>query len=298
MKKFDLVRSLLYVPTYNEKYMLSAFQSEADVLILDLEDSVPFSQKVMARENLLKIANEATRFNGHIIVRLNSLADPEQVIEDLKYINIDSVNGFMLPKVNNAEDLLTYEHLIKQQFGENELYFIPLIETSLVILYLKEIAEFKRVKGLAFGGEDYITDLHGKHGKSTAIFEFARVQIVNAARAFGKKTIDTPFLALDDHAGFMAATENASELGFDGMQCIHPSQLQRLNQLLTPDEVEYEHSIKIVSKIDEAKQSGKGVIIFNGKMIGPPMVKRAQNIINSYELIQAKKNFFTGGLGN
>lgn len=295
MTKFDLMRSFLYVPAYNEKYVLSALQSEADVVILDLEDSVPFSQKEQARENLIKAIAESENFNGHIIVRLNSLEAQEQVLEDLKFIDIHSVDGFMLPKVNNVKDLVMYERLIDQQFGENDLYFIPLIETALVMLHLKEIAQFTRVKGLAFGGEDYITDLHGKHGKSKTIFEFARAQIVIAARAFNKIAIDTPFLALDDHVGFMNAIENANELGFDGKQCIHPSQLQRLNQALTPNEEEYKQSLKIVSKIDEAEEHGKGVVIFNGKMIGPPMVKRAQNVIKLYESIQMKKIYLERG---
>ena len=295
MVKFDLMRSYLYVPAYNQKYLTSALQSEADVLILDLEDSVPYSQKGKARETIQKLINEKTKFNGHIIVRLNSLDNEEQVLEDLKYININSIDGFMLPKVNHVDDIKTFENLIEKLLGKNDLYFIPLIETSLVMYHLKDIAAYSCVKGLAFGGEDYITDLHARHGKSTAIFDYARVQIINAARAYGKIAIDTPYLALDDHIGFMSSLENASELGFDGKQCIHPSQLGRLNQTLTPNKIEYEHSLKIVSKIAEAKHSGKGVIIFNGKMIGPPMVKRAENIIKLYESIQEKNRFLQEG---
>lgn len=295
MTKFDLMRSLLYVPAYNEKYLLSALKTEADVVILDLEDSVPYSKKGKARENLKKVSAESENFNGHIIVRLNSLEAHEHVLEDLKFIDIHSVNGLMLPKINNGNDLVMYEELIEQQFGKNNLYFIPLIETALVMLHLKEIAQYPRVKGLAFGGEDYITDMHGKHGKSATIFEFARAQIVIAARAFNKIAIDTPFLALDDHVGFMNAIENANELGFDGKQCIHPSQLLRLNQALTPNEEEYKQSLKIVSKIGEAEEQGQGVVVFNGKMIGPPMVKRAQNLIKLYESIQMKKIYLERG---
>lgn len=295
MTKFDLMRSFLYVPAFNEKYVLSALKSEADVVILDLEDSVPFSQKKQARENLVKATAERGNFNGHIIVRLNSLEAQEQVLEDLKFIDIQSVDGFMLPKINNVDDLVIYEQLIEQQIGENDLYFIPLIETALVMFHLKEIAKVTKVKGLAFGGEDYITNLHGKHGKSNTIFEFARTQILIATKAFNKIAIDTPFLALDDHVGYMNAIENANELGFDGKQCIHPSQLQRLNLALTPNEEEYKQSLKIVSKIVEAENHGKGVVIFNGKMIGPPMVKRAKNVIKLYESIQMKKIYLERG---
>ncbi len=289
MTKFDLMRSFLYVPAYNEKYLFSALKSEADVVILDLEDSVPFFQKKKARENVQKVTTNRSQFNGHIIVRLNSLEAHEQVLEDIKYINTEGIDGFMLPKVNNVNDLLYYEKLINQQLGKNELYFIPLIETASVMNHLTEIAEFPRVKGMAFGGEDYITDLHGKHGKSTTLFEFARVQIIIATRAFGKIAIDTPFLALDDYEGFMESVENAFHLGFDGKQCIHPSQIKRLNKALTPNEEEYKQSLKIKSEIDKAKKSGKGVAIFNGKMIGPPMVKRAKNIINLYESVHTKE---------
>lgn len=289
MTKFDLMRSFLYVPAYNEKYLFSALKSEADVVILDLEDSVPFFQKKKARENVQKVTTNRSQFNGHIIVRLNSLEAHEQVLEDIKYINTEGIDGFMLPKVNNVNDLLYYEKLINQQLGKNELYFIPLIETASVMKHLTEIAEFPRVKGMAFGGEDYITDLHGKHGKSTTLFEFARVQIIIATRAFGKIAIDTPFLALDDYEGFMESVENAFHLGFDGKQCIHPSQIKRLNKALTPNEEEYKQSLKIKSEIDKAKKSGKGVAIFNGKMIGPPMVKRAKNIINLYESVHTKE---------
>lgn len=291
MKKFDLSRSLLYIPAYNQKYILSALKSEADVLILDLEDSVPFSQKRNARKQLKEVSKSLSDFPGQVIIRINSIENESQVIEDLKSVNLNSIDGLMLPKVNNQEDLDYYEKMMFSCLGENSLYFIPIIETALAMFSLDTIARHSRVKSLAFGGEDYLTNIQGKYGKSNTIFDHARMQIILAAKAFGKKVIDTPFLALDDDMRFIDNIKQASELGFDGKQCIHPLQVKIVNQVMSPDEVEYKQSLKIISKINEAKTLGKGVAIFNGKMIGPPMVKRAKAIVQLYDLIEEKVNF-------
>ncbi|WP_413364919.1 HpcH/HpaI aldolase/citrate lyase family protein [Lysinibacillus sp. 3P01SB] len=291
MNKLKLTRSFLYVPAYIESYIDSALASDTDVIILDLEDSVPFFKKEKARKNILNNLLKLSLFKGQIIVRINNLENETEVKKDLNYLKDLQFEGIMLPKINVIEDLEKYDALISEMLNKEDLYYIPLIETALSMIHLDSITKFSKVEGLAFGGEDYITDLQGKHGKTTILFDYARIQIVIAAKAYQKIAIDTPFLALDEHIEFVESVKKASELGFDGKQCIHPSQIHRVNEILTPHEDEYHQAVKIVSKINEAEEKGKGVAIFNGKMIGPPMVKRAKKLITIYEKIKEKSRY-------
>lgn len=282
-----LYRSLLFVPAYNQQFIQSAMKSEADAIILDIEDSVPYHLKNEARNNIANIQQLKGNYTGELIVRVNSLESNEYE-RDFQAIDFTCITTLMLPKIDCKLDLHTYEAKLDEITKKNCL-FLPLIETPKSILNLQAILEHTNVIGIAFGGEDYLTSIHGEHfdGISKA-FDYPKSMVVNCAKAYEKVAIDTPFLKLDNLAGLKADIESSKELGFDGKLCIHPKQAEQINKILTPSIEEVEFSQKIVDSLLKAKEKGKGVTILDGKMIGPPMQKRAMNILRLKEKIQQK----------
>lgn len=287
--KYNLFRSLLFVPAYSERYIKSAFKSETDVVILDLEDSVPISMKNQARENISNIEKYIGAFSGQVIIRINELTDQNEVVKDIKSIN-QYIDGLMLPKIINVDDIYRYETFVRREIENNKLYFIPLIENAKVLFQLENILMNANVRGIAFGGEDFITDINGLHGEESRVFNYPRAQMVIAAKAYGKLVIDTPFLKIDDFAGVERTSVIARELGFDGKLSIHPLHSKKINQIFSPSIEELIHAKKILKLIKDSNLFGKGVAMIDGKMVGPPMEKRARKIVEMDEQIKIKSS--------
>jgi len=295
-KKY-LLRSMLFVPTYKKKFLDKALQTDADALILDLEDSVPNIFKQEARLNVREYLEQG-RFKGvQVFVRLNSI-ESELLLEDLKYVLHNDIDGFMLSKIYTQDDMIYYDKLITQLESENNsaeghFKFIPLIETTSAVMDVYNIAKVsKRTIALAFGGEDFLNDLEGLHGDPPRAFDYPRAAIAIAARAAGIEPIDTPYLAIRDYEGFVKEETISFELGYAGCLVIHPEQIELANICFTPRAEEVELSKQIIKCIEESKEMGSGVAMLGNKMIGPPMEKRARKVIDKMELIRNKSKLY------
>lgn len=280
-----LLRSMLYIPGYKERYLTNVDSLNADAIIFDLEDSVPVIYKEKARENLRYFFNNHQNHRSRFFVRLNSI-ESKMLLEDLKYVMLDSVDGFMLTKIYTENDMVYYDKLFSQLENDNGFYngkfkFVPLIETASAVLDSYKIARStKRNVALAFGGEDFLTDIVGFHGNPPKGLDYARSHIALAARSAGIIPIDTPYLKVKDIDGFNEEERLSFEIGFGGCQCLHPMQVKYANICFWPTEDELREAKLIVDAIDESSSKGSGVAMFEGRMIGPPMEKRARNIIN------------------
>ncbi|MBO5388799.1 MAG: CoA ester lyase [Lachnospiraceae bacterium] len=288
-----LLRSLLFVPAYNKKFLDSSMKQNADALIFDLEDSVPYEYKAQARVVLKDFLNTEDFTNKQIFIRLNPV-ESDLLLEDLKYVVHKNVTGFVLSKIYTAEDIEYYENLISElekqnKMDENKFVFLPLIETTSAVLDVYNIARAStRIVGLAFGGEDFLNDLQGLHGEPPIAFDYPRAKIALAARAAGVLPIDTPYLDLHDDDGYISEEKVSFEMGFAGCLLIHPSQIELANKIFVPTEEEIQRSREIFEAIKEAEKNGSGVAMLNGKMIGPPMRKRAQKVLELVRLIEEK----------
>lgn len=288
-----LLRSLLFVPSYNKKFLDSSLKQNADALIFDLEDSVPYEFKPQAREILKEYLDKEELKTKQIFIRLNPV-ESDMLMEDLKYVLKDNVIGFMLSKIYTSEDIVYYDNLISKlekdnNFQEKKFKFLPLIETTSAVLDVYNIAKASdRIVGLAFGGEDYLNDLQGLHGEPPITFNYPRAKIALAARAAGVLPIDTPYLDLHDDEGYINEESISFEMGFAGCLLIHPSQIELANKTFVPTEEEIQRSIEIFEEIKKAEKNGSGVAMLNGKMIGPPMKKRAQKVLELVKLIEEK----------
>lgn len=285
-----VLRSMLFVPAYNKKFLDSALRKNADALILDLEDSVPEVYKADAREILREYLKKEEFQNRVIFIRLNPI-ESGLLLEDLEVSMNTNVNGFVLSKIYTNEDIQYYDNLISKYEENHEIKkghfkFLPLIETTSAVLDVYNIAKASdRIIGLAFGGEDFLNDLHGIHGEPPRTFDYPRAKIALAARSAGVLPIDTPYLDLHDDDGFIKEESVSFEMGFAGCMLIHPSQIGLANSCFMPCEEEVEKSRRIFAAIREAEKKGSGVAMLDGKMIGPPMRKRAEKVLELIKLV-------------
>jgi citrate lyase subunit beta/citryl-CoA lyase len=296
MKNEYLMRSLLFVPGHNERLMLSASRSEADVLLLDLEDSVqPNNNKQKARETIIKFVNNKS-FNNHLLFPRVNDRESGELLKDLYQLTIDGIHGFMYPKSRTGEDvyfidkiLETIEYEKKYPIGTFKL--IPLIETSSAVLHAEEICKVsKRVIGIAFGSEDFIGDLEGIHDeKSESLFN-PRALIAMAARATNVIPIDTVNIKVHDLNDLEENVRTAKNLGFEGMLCLHPKELEIVHKYYSPTQNEIENAREILELNIKAEKEGKGVAIVNGKFIGPPILISARKVLKKHDLINKKVN--------
>lgn len=294
-RKSLVLRSMLFVPTYKESFIVHGLESDADAIIFDLEDSVPDQFKQQARENIKNFIEMGAFKNKLVFVRINPL-ESHLVFKDLEYILHPDIDGLMLTKIYTADDMIYYDNLFTQLENENNIEhghfcFIPLIETTSAVMNAYNIAKAsRRTIALAFGGEDYLNDLMGLHGEPPITFNYPRAAIALAARAAGMLPIDTPYLILKDAEGFIKEEMISFEMGFAGCLLIHPLQVKLANKCFTPSEEEVERSRQIIEAVKTAKEKGSGVAMLVDKMIGPPMAKRAENVIRLINLIEKKKN--------
>lgn len=285
-----LMRSLMFVPAHNQKLLDSSLHREADVLLLDIEDSVPVDDKQLARDKIKEFVKRPEARGKVIFPRVNDRESGE-LLKDLYQLSIPGITGFMYPKSTKEEDvyfvgklLETIEYEKKIPVGTFKL--IPLIETPGSIVNIKEICTAcTRVVAVAFGCEDYVTDLGGKHDPDGLSIFYARNAIVNAARAAGVLPIDTVHIRVHDLEDLERNLIVSKNLGFEGMLVLNPKELPLVNKYFSPSEEEVAWAKEMVSLTEEAKAEGKGVAVKEGKFIGPPMLKMAERILSKHRKV-------------
>jgi len=288
-KKDTYRRSRLYLPGNTPKLALNAGIHSPDGIILDLEDSVAPSKKFEAAILVRNALRSVDFYGAERMVRINQI--PEG-LDDLKYIVSHNVNLILVPKCESAEQIQQVnqkiEDISKQNIADTKIYLMPIIESAIGVIKAYEIATAaENVVSLAIGLEDYTADLgtqRTKEGKETF---FARCQIVNAARAAGIQPIDSVFSDVSDMEALKQNVLESKSLGFDGMGCIHPRQIEVIHEYFAPNEKEIEKAKKIVNAFHIATEKGLGVVSLGSKMIDPPVVKRAQRTIE--QAIEAGK---------
>lgn len=289
-----LMRSLMFVPAHNQKLLDSYVRRDADVLLLDIEDSVPLCDKQQARDNI-KAFVKREDLNGKLIFPRVNDRESGELLKDLYQLTIEGVAGFMYPKATKGEDIYFLGKLLETIEYEKHIpigtfKIIPLIETAGAIVNIKEICTAcHRVCAVTFGCEDYVTDLRGKHDPDGNSIFFARNEIVNAARSTGVIPIDTVHIKVHDLEDLEMNLKVAKNLGFEGMLILNPKELPLCHQYFSPSEEEVAWAKEMVELADEAVREGKGVAVKEGKFIGPPMVKMARNIMVKHEQIEARK---------
>jgi citrate lyase subunit beta/citryl-CoA lyase len=276
-----LRRSRLYLPGSEPKYFTNASLHGPDAIILDLEDSVHHGEKDAARI-LVRNTLRAVDFGKcERMVRINQLP---MGLEDLAEIVPESPDLVLLPKAELPEQVAETDRMIGELKGRygitRPIWLMPILESALGIENASAIAQAsKNVVALTIGLEDYTADLGVVKTVEGRESLYARSRLVNSSKALGVQAIDSVFGDVADLDGLRRSAENSRALGFEGMGCIHPGQIPVIHAAFAPSLAEIEKAMKIVAAFEEAQQRGLGVVSLGSKMIDPPVVQRAQKLV-------------------
>jgi citrate lyase subunit beta/citryl-CoA lyase len=279
-----LLRSLIFVPGNNPRFLEKAKTLTADIVCFDLEDSVPFEEKKSARNLIKEALAKRSEYRSEVYVRTNSpLSGMTQ--DDLKEIVQKGIDGIVIPKVNNATEIKKMEKVMvglekKRKLKPIEL--IPSIESAGGVVNAYCIASVsKRVSALVFGVFDLLNDLGVEYTKQAEGAKYARAKIPIDAKAAGKYAIDAIWQDLNDETGFEQDCIHAKSLGYVGKSIIHPNQIPVAHKVFHPTSWEIEWARKVIEAYVTARKKKKGATKVEGKMIDEVHFKRATTLLQS-----------------
>ncbi|KAI1659897.1 beta subunit of citrate lyase [Daldinia decipiens] len=288
-----LRRALLYVPASSTRMLYKSLSLSCDTVIYDLEDSVTHYAKIDARDALnqhLSQLTERPASISEIAIRVNNARSP-YLEKDLRLAaSIPLVDTVVVPKVNTIGDLRTVSHFLKNY--ENKYYkeirtkpvrVIALIESARAVMNLSNICQGPRLNGVIFAAEDFALDLSLTRTPDMTEFLYARSAIVTAARVENvPSVIDlacTLYKGGDELAQLEEECRGGKALGFNGKQCIHPSQVKTVQRLFSPTEKEVEWAVRVNIASKKATAAKIGAWTLDNKMIDAPVSARAAEIV-------------------
>lgn len=265
------MRSALFVPLADERFLEKAHERGADALLLDLEDSVPPAQKAAARARLPEAARRLAALGATVMARVNASA--EWLSEDLKAAARSPLAAVFLPKVENPEHVAAAEYLL----AGSSVRLVAMLESPAAVLDAVAISRAgTRLAGLAFGAEDYC-GLLGMPSNQAAL-DWPAQMAATAARARGLAAFGQPgpVAEIADVDGYERLLRRAKAMGFTGTLCIHPKQVAVSNRVYAPTDEEIALAREIVAAFEAALKEGRGAIALHGKMIDAPVVDQAR----------------------
>jgi citrate lyase subunit beta / citryl-CoA lyase len=286
-------RSFLFAPGNVARRVEKALTLEADVVIVDLEDSVAIAEKAATRKHVAAALQRPRRARGY--VRVNAPAT-HFCYADLVETLHGGVDGVLLPKVESAADLHAIDWLMwnlerERGIAEGSIDLMPQIETAAGlhridrVLQARSLRPYKgpwRVKRVAFGAADYAHELSLAVSLEEPELASARDRVVLASRAAGLEgPIDSPWFHFKEPAAFARALERSRRGGFQGRLCVHPDQLGPVNAAYMPSDAELAQAERIVRAFKEAEARGEAAVQVDGQMVDYPVAYRAQALLES-----------------
>ena len=302
-------RCQLFGPGSNTKLFAKMAASDADVINLDLEDSVSPSDKDSARTNIIDAINKIDWNTKTLSVRINSLDTQywyRDVVDLLEQAG-DRLDQIMIPKVGNAADVYAVDALvtaIETAKGRTKpIDFEVIIESAAGLVNVNEIAASSpRMVAMSLGAADYAASmgmqttgiggtqdnyymLHGDTRHYSDPWHLAQTAIVAACRTHGILPVDGPFGDFSDDEGYRAQARRSATLGMVGKWAIHPKQIGLANKVFTPSAEAVAEARDILSAMDDAKARGEGATVYKGRLVDIASIKQAQVIVAQYEMI-------------
>jgi citrate lyase subunit beta/citryl-CoA lyase len=283
MKK-QLRRTMLFCPANKPKHLFTSMIYEPDCIIFDLEDAVPFNEKVAARDLLVEALQVIDYGKSEVFARINALYT-EFGEDDVRALVPAGLKRLRLPMCETVADVQRLDNLLTSLEEQYQLEIGSVkiqcaIETPLGVVNSLAIAKAsKRVVSISFGAEDFTRTLGTERTKAATELFLARSTVALNAKIAGVDAIDTVFSDVKDEEGFIREVESAKNLGFAGKSCIHPSQVALVHQVYTPLKKDIDASLKIVRAAKAANIEKGGVIVVDGKMIDVPVIAKAERII-------------------
>jgi citrate lyase subunit beta / citryl-CoA lyase len=287
-----MFRSLLFVPGNSQKFIEKSKTLDADIICLDLEDSVPPNQKPLAREMIRGALSERKSYHSSsaLYVRINSV-DSGFAVEDLSASVQQGIEGIIVPKVNAEDTIIDTARLVSKLEEERgivkgHIKLIASIETAQGVLNAYDIAKADgRINALLFGVFDFLYDMHLDYVENNGTgYAYARAKLPVDARAAGALAIDAIWQNVDDTEGLKRDTQYARRLGYSGKSIIHPSQIDPVHKIFVPTKTEIEWAKKVVQclapAVENGTATGAGAISLEGRMIDIVHYKLAKSILD------------------
>src|SRR5436305_3586258 len=292
-RKLPVWRSALYVPANVPRFIDGAHKRGADGIIVDLEDSVPLSERAAARRDLQATAENVSRGGTDVIGRINR--PWRQAMRGLEAAISPRIAALAITKVDSPDHIRLIAEVVSELETERGMavgatQFIAMIETPAAWFRMPEIARAdKRIVALTLGGEDFALTM-GMLPTAEALF-MPKQQLAIAARAAGILPLGFIGTVADykDLGAFRETVRRSRRLGFRGASVIHPAQIPILNEEFAPNADDVASARKIVAAYDEAVAAGRGSISVDGKMIDVPVVLRSQEVLAIHQAIRERE---------
>jgi citrate lyase subunit beta / citryl-CoA lyase len=292
-------RSVLAVPASNLGMAEKALASQADAVFLDLEDAVAPDEKAEARGKIVQALQELDWGDRPTLYRSNALDTPyfyRDVIEVVEEAG-DRLDSILIPKVQRPEDLHVAATLLNQTelsagLEPGKIKIEGQIESARGLVSVDGIASATgRLMALHFGPGDFAASVRMPQTSIGVLdewdevypghrFHYAMQRIVVAARAADLRAVDGPVADYRDEDGLRKSCLLARSLGFDGKWCIHPAQIETVNEVFQPTEEETEWAKKVLKAYEEASAAGRGAITLDGQMIDAASIRMARNTLD------------------
>ncbi|MAM61944.1 L-malyl-CoA/beta-methylmalyl-CoA lyase [Maritimibacter sp. UBA3975] len=302
-------RCQLFGPGSNTKLFEKMAASEADVINLDLEDSVSPNDKDSARANVIEAINTLDWGKKTLSVRINGLDTPywyRDVVDVLEQAG-DRLDQIMIPKVGCAGDIYAVDALVtaieRAKGREKPIDFEVIIESAAGLAHVEEIAAASpRLVAMSLGAADFAasmgmqtTGIGGTQENYYMIHEgqkhwsdpwhWAQAAIVAACRTHGLLPVDGPFGDFSDDDGYIAQALRSATLGMVGKWAIHPKQIALANRVFTPTDEAVAEAREILAAMEEAKRTGAGATVYKGRLVDIASIKQAEVVVKQAELI-------------
>ncbi len=302
-------RCQLFGPGSNTKLFAKMAASDADVINLDLEDSVSPSDKDTARANVIEAINTVDWGRKTLSVRINGLDTPywyRDVVDVLEQAG-DRLDQIMIPKVGCAGDIYAVDALVtaieRAKGREKPIDFEVIIESAAGIAHVEEIAAASpRLVAMSLGAADFAASmgmattgiggtqenyymLHEGQKHWSDPWHWAQAAIVAACRTHGLLPVDGPFGDFSDDDGYIAQALRSATLGMVGKWAIHPKQIALANKVFTPSDEAVAEAREILAAMEEAKRTGAGATVYKGRLVDIASIKQAEVIVKQSELI-------------
>jgi len=302
-----LRRSTLSVPANKERLIAKAADLNADVVMLDLEDSVPVEEKAGARSSAVAALLDRSFGQSVITVRINDMASPfayRDLIELVEQAG-ERIDLLVLPKVESPAHVQAVDLLLSQMERacglRGAIGLEAIIETALGMQTVESIATCsKRLETLVFGIADYAASLGmlskgiSGHGDAEEFYpghrwHYPLSRLAMAAKAAGLQVIDAPFGDFKDPLGLERSCLLSAALGFDGKWAIHPDQIETINRIYSPAEEDVARCRRILEAAEEQRQQGAGALSIDGKMLDGASIRLAEATVAKWEEIRKKQ---------
>lgn len=277
-------RSLLFVPANNARFVEKAITSNADAIILDLEDAVLPEHKAEARDAVCDVANSVKKMGRDILVRINR--PMALAVRDIEAAVCEAVTALVVAKAASVDHLALLTEVIEHReaalclpVGHTKL--VPLIETADAVARLDEIASSPRVVAIVCGDEDLAADLCCDPASETLTAIKYRLIIAAALKGIRPFGLIGSISEFRDVEKFRSFVSRSNAAGLKGTLCIHPAQVDIANEGFAPSQAELDYAKRVVGAAEAARARGAGAVALDGKMVDAPVIRRAEGLLQA-----------------